>query len=134
MPLPAKRFQVVNEGFTCANCGREVPPTAQTTPRNHCPFCLWSRHVDVNPGDRANRCRGLLRPIGIETHARKQYIIRHQCLRCGARVRSKAILEDANAADDFDRIIELAGKVVDEKRPLPPYQRGALRTKKGRKA
>ena len=121
MPLQAKRFRVVNEGFTCGHCGREVPPTAQTTPRNHCPFCLWSRHVDINPGDRANPCKGLLRPIGINTHTRKSYIIVHQCQRCGERCRSKAILEDGNAADDMDLIIELAGKPIHEARPIPPH-------------
>jgi RNHCP domain len=132
MPLLTKRFRVVNEGFTCGHCGREVPPTAQTTPRNHCPFCLWSRHVDRNPGDRANPCQGMLRPIGIATHTRKHYIIVHQCQRCGERTRSKAILKDAHAADDFDRIIELAGKVIEEERPLPPHMKGML--KKRRKA
>lgn len=123
MPLETKRFQVLNEGFTCGNCGREVPPTSGTTPRNHCPFCLWCRHVDVNPGDRANRCRGMMRPIGIYTHTRKAYVILHQCQRCAARVRAKAILEDKNAADDFDLIIELAGKPIDEARPVPPHMR-----------
>ncbi len=132
MPLQAKRFRVVNEGFTCGHCSREVPPTAQTTPRNHCPFCLWSLHVDINPGDRANPCKGLLRPIGIHTHTKKSYVIVHQCQRCGERCRSKAILKDGNAADDMDLIIELAGKPIHEERPLPPYQR-SLRKPAGKR-
>lgn len=128
MTLKTKRFQVINEGFTCGNCGREVPPTAQTTPRNHCPFCLWSKHVDVNPGDRANACRGMLRPIGIYTHTKKEYIILHQCQRCGERVRSKAILSDENTADDFELIIELAGRPIDEKHPIPPHLKSKRRS------
>jgi DNA-directed RNA polymerase subunit RPC12/RpoP len=124
MPLQTKRFQVVNEGFTCGHCGREVPPTAQTTPRNHCPHCLWGRHVDVNPGDRANRCKGMMRPIGIYTHGRKEYVILHQCMRCGERVRAKAIMSDTNAADDFDLIVELAGRPIHEDRPIPPHLMG----------
>lgn len=121
MTLQVKRFQVINESFICGHCGKEVPPTAQTTPRNHCPFCLWSRHLDINPGDRANPCKGLLRPIGIYTHTKKAYIILHQCERCGERVRAKAILHDDNAADDMDLIIELAGKPIHEDRPIPPH-------------
>lgn len=121
MPLFSKRFKIVNEGFKCGHCGCEVLPTSQTTPRNHCPFCLWSMHVDVNPGDRANKCRGMMRPIGIYTHTRKQYVILHQCVQCGERVRAKAILQDDNAADDFNLIIELAGKPINEKHPIPPH-------------
>lgn len=123
MPLQTKRFTVVNEGFVCGHCRRDVPPTSGTTPRNHCPFCLWSRHVDINPGDRANSCCGMMRPIGIYTHTKKEYVILHQCVRCAARVKSKAILKDENSADDFDHIVELAGKPIHEKQPVPPYMK-----------
>ncbi len=124
MALQTKKFKVVNEGFVCGHCGREVPPTSGTTPRNHCPFCLWSMHVDVNPGDRANPCRGLMRPIGIYTHTKKSYVILHQCRRCAARVKAKAIMADGNASDDFDVILELSGKPIDEKHPVPPHMMG----------
>ena len=114
MPLEKKRFTVLNEGFVCERCGKDVPPTSGTTPRNHCPYCLWCKHVDINPGDRVNPCRGMMRPVGIYTHTKKEYVILHQCLSCGERVRTKAILDDANASDDFDRILELSGKPIDE--------------------
>ena len=50
-----KRFigQGANQSFTCANCGAAVSPLAGGGYRNHCPVCLHSLHVDVNPGDRA---------------------------------------------------------------------------------
>ncbi|HPQ80252.1 MAG TPA: RNHCP domain-containing protein [bacterium] len=124
MTLPVKRFRVINDGFTCGHCGRDVPPTAGSTPRNHCPFCLWCMHVDINPGDRANRCRGMMRPIGIYTHSKKSYVILHQCTRCAERVKAKAILYDANAPDNFDIIIELSGKPINEARPVPPHMMG----------
>ena len=130
MTLEEKKFKVVNEGFTCDNCGADVPPTAQTTPRNHCPFCLWSKHVDINPGDRANPCRGMLRPIGIYTHTKKEYVILYQCVKCAERVKSKAILKDGNAADDFDLITELAGRPIEEERPIPPHMRSRLKKKR----
>lgn len=112
MPLETKKFHVINEGFVCDHCGKEVPPTAGATPRNHCPFCLWCMHVDVNPGDRANRCQGPMRPIGIQTHTKKEYVIVHECERCGVRVKTKAILTDENAADDFGQILELSTRPI----------------------
>ena len=60
--MEQKRFSKLDDGFTCVHCGREVKPLGYSS-RNHCPFCLWSRHVDINPGDRANPCGGDLEPI-----------------------------------------------------------------------
>jgi hypothetical protein len=51
------RFTHINESFACAACGRQVSPRTSGC-RNHCPFCLVSRHVDIHPGDRANQCQG----------------------------------------------------------------------------
>jgi len=51
-----KKFQKKKEDFKCEKCGREVIGTGYT---NHCPDCLWSKHVDVNPGDRQSKCLGL---------------------------------------------------------------------------
>ena len=56
---------MINESFECENCGKNVSKSAYTA-RDHCPFCLYSKHVDINPGDRNNKCLGLLKPIGIE--------------------------------------------------------------------
>lgn len=115
---PGRLYQVRNESFTCANCGMEVEPTKHDTPRNHCPFCLHSLHVDVNPGDRANKCMGLLRPIGVETSGRKGYIIIYRCERCGEFTRAKAALKSTVQPDDFDMIIELSRKALKKSKLL----------------
>jgi hypothetical protein len=60
--MEVKRFIKNDDSFICAHCGKEVLPLGYTS-RNHCPFCLWSLHVDVNPGDRANPCGGPLEPV-----------------------------------------------------------------------
>lgn len=60
-------------------------PTHLTSSRDHCCFCLYSKHVDINPGDRQNGCKGLLRPIGIKTANGKTQIA-YDCLRCSGRV------------------------------------------------
>jgi hypothetical protein len=69
---------------------------------NHCPLCLWSRCVDVNPGDRAGNCGGLMRPIGIETSGDKFAII-HKCEKCGKTARCRAAPND-----DADEIIKIS--------------------------
>ena len=100
-----KRFRKNDGGFTCLHCGREVSPLGYTS-RNHCPFCLWSLHVDVLPGDRANPCGGLLRPVKTEPDPKKGFVIVHRCERCGATVRCKAALR-GNSPDDNDLLIRL---------------------------
>ncbi len=110
--LPGKLYQVRNEGFVCTHCGKEVLPTQHDAPRNHCPFCLFSQHVDIHPGDRRNPCRGLLEPTGVETSGRKGYVIVYRCTRCGDRIRAKAALKSAVQPDDFNKIIELSRKAL----------------------
>ncbi|MEX2541548.1 MAG: RNHCP domain-containing protein [Trueperaceae bacterium] len=109
-----KRFTAVgrNTGFTCSQCGREVPPLAGGGCRNHCPFCLYSRHVDLLPGDRANECGGVLEPVGVVPDSRKGYVIVHRCLSCGELRRNRAALDDPACPDDFESLLALAGRPV----------------------
>ena len=46
-----------NTGFECGHCRSAVPANSDGHYRNHCPYCLWSLHVDDLPGDRASSCR-----------------------------------------------------------------------------
>ncbi len=101
------RFLKINEAFLCEACGRSVPP-AQRTCRNHCPYCLHSKHVDIFPGDRANSCRGLLKPIGYELSSKKGLVLLFRCQRCQAETRNIALRDDAFASDDYDRILALS--------------------------
>ncbi len=110
--LPTKLFRVVNEGFTCAHCGKEVLPTTCGIPRNHCPFCLYSLHVDVHVGDRANPCKGLMKPIGVITDPKKDYIILYRCMKCRQRARSKIIPQCDVQPDNFDLIVKLSTKPI----------------------
>ena len=72
----------IDESFICENCGKEVKPLGYSC-RNHCPYCLYSKHVDINPGDRAEECHGLLEPLGIEMSSKKGYVIVYKCKKCG---------------------------------------------------
>ena len=66
----AGNFTEIDEEFVCENCGKKVPPLGYSC-RNHCPHCLHSKHVDINPGDRAENCHGVLEPIGLEINSKK---------------------------------------------------------------
>lgn len=88
--MQPKRFKRVIEDFECERCGAEVHGTGYT---DHCPRCLASKHVDVNPGDRESTCSGLMDPIGAE-YKGGEFTIEYRCERCGARKRFRASLED----------------------------------------
>ena len=92
-----KKFNMIDEGFKCDNCGKEIP-SLNYTARDHCPFCLYSKHVDINPGDRNNPCKGMLKPIGIEKF-KNTYKIIYKCNKC------KSITKNIMANDDDMNII-----------------------------
>ena len=91
--MDIKRFTEIDEEFICENCGNKVTKLGYSC-RNHCPICLHSKHVDKNPGDRAEECHGDLQHKGIEMNNRKGYIIIFKCKKCGMIRRNKAA-EDA---------------------------------------
>ena len=99
--IMAGNFTEIDEEFICDNCGKKVPKLGYSC-RNHCPFCLHSKHVDVNPGDRAEECHGDLEPVGAELDSKKGYVIIFKCKKCGKIRRNKAA-ED----DNMDLIIKL---------------------------
>ena len=86
----AKKFIKNKEDFVCGHCGESVVGNGYT---NHCPKCLWSKHVDVNPGDRASECGGLMKPVKIEME-KGEFILTHQCEVCGHQKRNKAAPND----------------------------------------
>ena len=96
-----KRFNELDEGFICENCCKTVYPLGYTS-RDHCPYCLYSKHVDINPGDRENNCRGLLKPIEIEKY-KDTYIIVYKCTKCN-QIHKNIMAKD----DDMNEIIKIS--------------------------
>ncbi|OGI21933.1 MAG: hypothetical protein A2808_02170 [Candidatus Moranbacteria bacterium RIFCSPHIGHO2_01_FULL_55_24] len=94
-----KKFQRRDEDFACERCGETVAGNGYT---NHCPSCLFSKHVDVYPGDRLATCQGLMRPAEIEL-SQNEYRILHQCLECGYTKKNKI-----SEQDDMEAVIRLA--------------------------
>ena len=97
-----------NDPFTCLVCGLEVLPLVNGSFRYHCPRCLWSRHVDKQPGDRSQQCSGLMKPVGFEGAPASGFHIVHVCTQCGARRRNRTAEDDARQPDDWDRLVELS--------------------------
>ncbi len=104
--METKRFTKIDESFVCAHCGLEVKPLGKTC-RNHCPRCLCSIHLDINPGDRASGCGGLLKSISVETDPKKGYVIVHRCEKCGEIRRNRAAHDAKIQPDDLKLLINL---------------------------
>ena len=94
--LKNSRFTEIDEEFICENCGRKVSKLGYSC-RNHCPYCLHSKHVDKNPGDRAEECHGDLEPVSLEIDGKK-----------GGAIRKNKAAKD----DNMDLIIKLSSKQI----------------------
>ncbi|MHB9022908.1 MAG: ribosome small subunit-dependent GTPase A [Armatimonadota bacterium] len=82
--------------FTCARCDTPVAPEGTgSAHRNHCPRCLWSRHLDDQPGDRAAGCGGQMEPVSVWVRKGGEWAIIHRCQECGM-LRSNRIAADDN--------------------------------------
>lgn len=93
--------------FKCTHCRVIVPSThlvSGVNNRNHCPYCLWSCHLDLYAaGDRLSACKTPMKPIGLtmktgrnkyQREARGELMLVHQCTEC------KALSINRIAADD----------------------------------
>lgn len=94
-----KKFQRTKEDFTCENCKHFVEGTGYT---NHCPQCLWGKHVDINPGDRRESCHGLMKPTEIQ-QKKGGHKIQHTCTKCGLEKINKTAKND-----DFSTVLKLS--------------------------
>ena len=99
--LENSKFTEIDEEFICDNCGKKVTKLGYSC-RNHCPYCLHSKHVDKNPGDRLEECHGDLEPISVEISSKKGYVIVFRCKKCGAIRKNKSAKDD-----DMDLLINL---------------------------
>lgn len=88
-----KQFTKRDEEFICENCGKKVSKLGYTS-RDHCPYCLYSKHVDNMPGDREEDCKGLLKPMQVELDSKKGYVIIYKCEKCNAIRKNKAAEDD----------------------------------------
>ena len=82
--------------FRCAHCHALVSSAhllSGVNNRNHCPYCLWSCHLDLfAAGDRLSACKAPMSPIGLtmkksrnkyQRDLRGELMLVHQCTDCG---------------------------------------------------
>ncbi|HWM12680.1 MAG TPA: RNHCP domain-containing protein [Solirubrobacteraceae bacterium] len=83
--------------FRCRHCRLDVPASAPgTRHRNHCPSCLWSRHLDDRvPGDRASPCAATMEPVAVHVRLDGEEALVHRCGGCDA-LRVNRIAGDDN--------------------------------------
>lgn len=90
------------ESFRCQHCSFDVPMHAVgSTQRNHCPRCLWSRHVDEEVGDRRATCLASMEPVGLSLKANGgELMLVHRCCGCGKVGRNRL------SGDDDTKVVE----------------------------
>ncbi|MFA6428470.1 MAG: RNHCP domain-containing protein [Candidatus Buchananbacteria bacterium] len=98
----SQKFQKTVEDFNCEHCQAVIKGNGYT---NHCSRCLWSKHVDINPGDRLATCGGLMMPQELILEHGEQQLI-HRCRKCGQVKKNKV-----SANDDFEAILKLMKNV-----------------------
>lgn len=99
-----KKFTKTEETFICENCGKKVIGNGYT---NHCPKCFYSKHVDINPGDRSCDCGGLMEPVEI-LQKNGEFMIMHKCKKCGFERKNK-LAEN----DDRNEFFKLSKKLAE---------------------
>lgn len=82
----------VDEGFECDYCS-QIVPIGGVMIRDHCPFCLWGRHLDRIPGDRSAKCSGMMKPESFEVLSGNTWI-HYCCTSCAHRFRVRAHPDD----------------------------------------
>jgi len=100
--------------FQCAHCGHIVSCAhwlSGVNNRNHCPYCLWSRHLDLYAaGDRLSACKAQMGPLALTSkHSRNKYrcgrgelMLVHLCTDCG-----EVSLNRIAADDDAGTLLEV---------------------------
>lgn len=122
-----------NADFRCLHCKAHIsadPLLSGVHNRNHCPYCLHSRHMDVwEAGDRLSACKAPMQPVGLTTkHTRKKYglakhgelMLVHRCLECG-----KLSANRLAADDDAERIYQIFRQSCTDV-PHQPEQSGSI--------
>ncbi len=92
------------ENFKCAHCGSNVIGNGYT---DHCPKCLYSIHVDKNPGDRQSDCKGLMVPVKADIDRKGTFTISYLCIGCGMKKKFKAAPQDS-----AEKLAELSGSKI----------------------
>lgn len=111
----AERVESRDGTFRCKHCKTIVgAPISGGRHRNHCPLCLYSRHVDrKSPGDRSSDCRSMMPAVGLFTRRGGEQVLVHICSGCGV-VRHNRVAADDNVVATMRLAIVTAHDHPDE--------------------
>lgn len=97
---------MINKIFQCIHCHKNVSEKALgTANRNHCNFCLWSKHVDEKIGDRKSSCQGAMEPVGVTFKKNGELMLTYKCVVC-----SKFVNNRIAGDDNTDEIMKIVGR------------------------
>ena len=98
--------------FRCAHCHVIISSAhliSGVNNRNHCPYCLWSCHLDLfGAGDRLSACKAPMKPMGLtmkkgrnkyQREPRGELMLIHECVEC------KTLSINRIAADDDSAMV-----------------------------
>ena len=94
-----KKFNRNKEDFICEVCDEIIKGNGYT---NHCTNCFYSKHVDINPGDRKSDCGGLMELISYENHIIKGIVLYHKCMICSYTKSNKI-----SSNDNIDNLFKM---------------------------
>ena len=97
-------FTKTIENFICEHCGHKNTGSGFT---DHCERCLWSKHVDIDPGDRAQSCGGMMEPVETETK-NTGLRLKNKCVKCGFERWAPLLSQD-----NFDAVLAVSKKMED---------------------
>lgn len=93
--------------FQCGHCHVLVSSAhllSGVNNRNHCPYCLWSCHLDLYAaGDRLCACKGRMKPVGLtmkvsrnkyRLDGRGELMLVQQCVECGTLSINRVAADD----------------------------------------
>jgi len=90
-----KKFTMINEWFSCENCWEKITKHPTGSARNHCPFCLYSKHLDEKyPWDRLSECFWIMNPVWIDFKKNKWDMIKHKCIKCWKEILNQKAPDD----------------------------------------
>jgi len=113
---------MTERSFVCEQCGLDVDSEPiGTDHRNHCPSCLWSRHLDgKTPGDRSAHCGGMMKPVVLtfkyEQEKTGELMLVHKCMLCGAVSKNRIAGDDKPESVEclFQKCLELSAEEIKE--------------------
>ena len=105
--MDTKKFYRNKEDFICEVCGEFMQGNGYT---NHCSICFYSKHVDINPGDRAGGCGGLMKPVLYKKNSKKGLVLTHECLKCGEHKNNKL-----SSTDSIENLLNVFSKFSHQK-------------------